>query len=282
MMTGVLFTPSQKQRLAELNAPPEVLTSCFKSTKERDEKFRLLFDSLVKKNINRIEEYLCKKRRPLLRIVEEKLKEIATKLGFSEVVTPTIIPKSFIYKMGINERSPLWKQIMWLDEKRALRPMLAPSLYVVMRALLKYTHPVKIFEIGSCFRKDTRSKLHLEEFTMMNMVEVSPIDEEVSEDKLLTYIDKIMKEFGLKYEITFEQSEVYGETLDVKVKGYEVASAAIGPKPIDVNWDMNCKWIGIGFGVERLAMVIGNYASVAKVGRSLNYLNGNKLNVKKC
>ncbi|MEN3024956.1 MAG: pyrrolysine--tRNA(Pyl) ligase large subunit [Candidatus Methanosuratincola petrocarbonis] len=277
-MTEFFFTPAQKQRLVELGAEPSDLEKSFKSEVEREDGFNETANVLTKKNVNNIKDFLCWKKRPFIRELEDKLRNAAIKLDFSEVITPTIIPKSFIEKMSISEKDPLWNQIIWVGKNRALRPMLAPSLYVIMTRLRGLVRPVRIFEIGQCFRLDTKGPKHLEEFTMLNMVELAP-EEDGLKDRLLGYIDAMMGSIDLDYTTSVESSEVYGETIDVMVKGIEVASAAIGPKPIDVNWGVCEPWIGVGFGLERLAMLAGGYSSVARVSRSLSYLDGSRLDV---
>jgi len=274
----ICFTVGQKQRLAELGAEPRELERSFGSEAEREEEFNKAAEVLTRKNVSNIEDFLCRRRKPLEREIEEKLRAAAIGLGFSEVVTPAIIPRAFIGRMGIGEKDPLWGQIVWIGEKRALRPMLAPTLYVVMMRLLGIMRPVRIFEIGQCFRRDTKGPHHLEEFTMLNMVELAP-EGENHRERLLGYIDAIMKAVGLDYTTTSACSEVYRETIDVIVRGVEVASAAIGPKPMDENWGICEPWIGVGFGLERLAMLAGGYNSAARVARSLIYLDGSRLDV---
>ncbi len=278
-MAEIGYTPAQRQRLTELGADPAELEKRFDSEEARDAEFKISSRDLTRKGIKNIEDFLINRKKTVERIVEEKLRSAAISLGFSEVTTPIIISRTFIEGMGIKRGDPLWKQIIWLDDRQALRPMLAPSLYTMMGKLLDYARPVKIFEIGQCFRLDTKGPMHLQEFTMLNMVELAPQGED-HRGLLLCHIDAMMKPLGLDYETTEECSEVYGGTIDVKVNGLEVASAAIGPNPIDPNWGIRDPWIGVGFGLERLAMLVGGYKSVGRVGRSLAYLDGSKLSVR--
>ncbi|NIQ07641.1 MAG: pyrrolysine--tRNA(Pyl) ligase large subunit, partial [Candidatus Korarchaeota archaeon] len=101
------------------------------------------------------------KKRPLIRRLESKLIEALTSAGFVEVATPFIIPREFIERMEISETHNLWKQIYWLGDRRCLRPMLAPSLYHIMRLLRKFTKTVSIFEVGPCFRKESKGREHI-------------------------------------------------------------------------------------------------------------------------
>ncbi|MEJ2023485.1 MAG: pyrrolysine--tRNA(Pyl) ligase large subunit, partial [Deltaproteobacteria bacterium] len=78
-----------------------------------------------------------------------------------------------------------------------------------------------------------------------------------------------------------EESEVYGETLDVVSKGtnIELGSGAMGPHPLDRAGKITDTWVGIGFGLERLLMASEGKASLGRMGRSLTYLDGIRLNV---
>jgi len=271
------FTISQKHRLMELGAPDAARV--FLSAKERDLAFEEVASRFVGRNRQAIMDLRDGVRRPILRLVEGQLVDSAVRLGFIEVATPTIISRKFIERMGIVRGSKLWNKIFWVDEKRCLRPMLAPNLYAVMGKLRRLWKPVRIFELGSCFRRETRGAVHLEEFTMFNFVELAPEKEPLT--RLQHLIDRIMKELGFAaYELETKPSEVYGTTLDVRVDGVEVASAALGPKPMDENWGIIEPWIGAGFGVERLAMRTGKFNSITKVSKSLEYFSGAAVDIR--
>ena len=47
--------------------------------------------------------------------------------------------------------------------------------------------------------------------------------------------------------------------------------------PFDAAWGIRENWVGIGFGLERLTMAATHETSMAKVGRSLSYLDGIRL-----
>jgi phenylalanyl-tRNA synthetase alpha chain len=208
--------------------------------------------------------------------LEADLSKVLTAKGFIEVKTPAMISLASLEKMTITPDHPLYKQVFIIDDKRCLRPMLAPNLYYVMRKLRDHTDgPVKIFEIGSCFRKESRSNNHLEEFTMLNLVELGPDGDPT--DKLKRYISKIMDRTGLEYKTVEECSEVYKTTLDVEVNGIEAASGAVGPHVLDEAHDIHEPWCGAGFGIERLLMLMHGKSNIKKVGKSLVYLNGAKI-----
>jgi len=271
------FSKTQQQRLKELDAPDEFFLLSFETKSERDKRFQEISTSLEKYHRENLMNFLMFKK-PELKRIEQALEKIAISEGFVEVLTPVIISKSFIKRMDIEENHSLWKQIFWLDESRCLRPMLAPGLYHLMSQLRKFVNPVKIFEIGQCFRRETTGQQHLEEFTMMNLVEYGEIEE--PEKRIRYMIDLIMESVGLtNYEIHQVDSLVYGTTIDVSIDGVEIASAATGPHPLDKNWDVFEPWAGIGVGLERLIMVKEQYKNIKRVSRSLSYLDGWRLDI---
>jgi len=232
---------------------------------------------LVTLNERSIKGMIEKPSRHCLTQLESDISKVLIAKGFIEVRTPTIISTASLEKMTITPEHPLYKQVFFIDKKRCLRPMLAPNLYYVMRKLRDHTNgPVKIFEIGSCFRKESHSGAHLEEFTMLNLVELGP-DRDATE-ALKEYIGDVMGVTGLDYTLSREESDVYKETLDVMIGDIEVSSGAVGPHILDPAHDIHEPWSGVGFGLERLLMFMGEKSSVKKTGRSLGYLNGAKIN----
>ncbi len=276
----ITWTPIQKQRLQELNASEEQLRQSFNSEKERNNCYQETEKQLVSRAKADLERYRSDLKEPPLVTMEAKLSEALVEAGFSRVATPILLSKGLLEKMQITEEHSLFKQIFWVDEKKCLRPMLAPNLYYLNRDLLRiWEHPVSIFEIGPCFRKDTQGSSHLQEFTMLNLVEMG-LPEADCNSRLEELAALIMAAVGLNdYEIEIENSEIYGSTIDVVTGGCEVGSGAIGPHPLDNHWGINVPWAGIGFGLERLVMLKEGYYNIQKAARSLTYLNGIRLNI---
>ena len=273
----VEFTETQKQRLIELGGD-DLVDLLFSSASEREKKFDEIETDLVRKSKNGLLKLLKSTRRPVLRQIEREMAQALADAGFTEVMTPSIISREFIVRMGIAEDHDLWRQIFWIDARRCLRPMLAPNLYHVMRELRRVSKPVSIFEVGSCFRKESRGREHAEEFTMLNAVELAP--QKNASDRLKEMIDISLRGVGMTdYRLQKVESEVYGETVDVVVKGVEVASGATGPHPLDGNWLVIDPWAGVGFGLERLAMVRKGCKVIGHVSRSLSHLDGSSLSV---
>jgi phenylalanyl-tRNA synthetase alpha chain len=190
--------------------------------------------------------------------------------------------KGLLARMTIDEKHPLASQVYWIGKNQCLRPMLAPHLYFVLKDLLRlWAKPVRIFEVGPCFRKETQGSQHSSEFTMLNLVEMG-LPEESRQERIRDLATLVMEAAGIKdYVFKSEKSEVYGETLDiVSIRGdIELGSGAMGPHRLDRPWKITDTWVGIGFGLERLLMVAENSKSLGKMGRSLTYLDGIRLNL---
>ncbi|MEA4978063.1 MAG: pyrrolysine--tRNA(Pyl) ligase large subunit [Methanomassiliicoccaceae archaeon] len=271
----VRYTESQIQKLREYGDGPVDLSE-FSDAAERDISFTKLMAAEMSANDAAIKDMVSNPRGHDLVQLERELSKALMDAGFVEVRTPTIISKAALAKMTITEDHPLYRQVFFIDSKRCLRPMLAPNLYYYMRKLRDHTDDtIRFFEIGSCFRKESHSGRHLEEFTMLNLVEQGQIEDPVAD--LREFIDIVMDTVGMKYETAREESDVYVETLDVEVDGVEVASGAVGPHILDAAHDIHEPWCGIGFGLERLLAMKNGKNSVRKTGRSLTYMNGRKI-----
>lgn len=272
---GFKFTDPQIQHLMEFG-DGDWSDFEFDDAKERDSQFSKEFSRLQAANDASLKCLIANPHRHDLADLEAKIAEKLIARGFIEVKTPIIISKAALAKMTITEEHSLYKQVFFIDDKRCLRPMLAPNLYYVMRKLRDHTDkPVRIFEIGSCFRKESKSNRHLEEFTMLNLVDMGP-DGDATEC-LKDYIDDVMTAAGLEYTLVREESDVYKETLDVEVNGIEVASGAVGPHYLDPAHDVHEPWSGVGFGLERLLMLANGKSSARKTGKSNTYLDGYKI-----
>jgi pyrrolysyl-tRNA synthetase-like protein len=273
------WTTSQKQRLRELNAVGSVLNKQFSSPEERNRDFLEFERDLVRQGHKNLQDMRTKSRRPRLCELEDTLVKTLVKHDFVQVLTPILISKQSIEKMSIGPGHELFKQVFWVDEKKCLRPMLAPNLYFLLRKLVNiWEKPVRIFEVGPCFRKDTKGRHHINEFTMLNLVELGlPLAQR--KERLEELATLIMETCGItEFRFISHRSEVYGETIDV-LSDFEVASGAFGPHPLDSNWGLTDPWIGIGFGLERLLMVRENFQNIQRGGRALVYLDGERLNI---
>lgn len=275
----ITWTLIQKQRLHELNATETEQGMSFESQEARNKAFQELEHQLVIKGKLRLQELREIKKRPSLCMLEQQLVEALTQKGFVQVVTPTIISKGSLAKMSVSDEHPLFSQVFWLDNKRCLRPMLAPNLYTLWKDLLRlWEKPIRIFEIGTCYRKESQGSLHLNEFTMLNLTELG-LPEDQRQQRLEELATLVMDTVGITdYQLEMTNSVVYGDALDV-VKGIELGSSAMGPHFLDDQWGIIDPWVGIGFGLERLLMIKEETQNVQSVGRSLSYLDGVRLNI---
>ncbi len=277
------YTVTQIERLRELRADDDELTREFASAGERNKAFLDLEKTLAKRSRNEIRDLLENRKVTRLRQVENTMAAWLMDEGFTEVKTPTIISRQALQKMSLEDDDPLLEQVFWLDRKHCLRPMLAPNLYVEMRELGRITQgPVKIYEMGSCFRKESQGSRHLNEFTMLNLVEFAQVEDGEQEEELKRLAMGAMDALGLsqeEYEIVTEESTVYGFTFDIEIGGMEVASGSFGPHFLDPAWDVYDTWVGIGFGMERLAMVLNKGENIKRYGRTLAFIDGEPLNI---
>jgi pyrrolysyl-tRNA synthetase len=133
--------------------------------------------------------------------------------------------------MGIKKESELSKQVFRVDKNLCLRPMLAPNIYNYLHKLGKVLpDPVKIFEIGPCYRNESDGKVHLEKFTMLNFCQMGS---DCTRENLEAIISEFLDSLKIDFEISGNSCIVYGDTLDVMHGGLELSSAVVGPVPLD-------------------------------------------------
>jgi phenylalanyl-tRNA synthetase alpha chain len=278
-MSGeVVFSKTQIQRLIELGADQKTLGMRFRSESQRNNRFNGISKALIDENLDVLNTLRSDLRRPALTKISAQVADALANAGFVEVATPAFLARGLLKKMNIAEDDTLWKQIFWVDKTRCLRPMLAPNLYFLLGHLQRlWPRPIRLFEIGSCWRKESKGTRHLEEFTMLNLVELGCRDQ--PDKRLVEMAELVMNTLCLSYDLVKESSQVYGFTLDVVSDGMEIASGATGPHPLDKNWDIIEPWAGLGVGMERACMLITGNGNVQRVGRSLIYLDGARLNI---
>jgi len=270
----------QLRRLQELAADAEELGRHFEDADLRNRAFQRMEKQLVQRQRGDLQAFLTHRLRPRISLLENRLIGALNAQGFSQMVTPTLISREDLSRMSIGRDHAFNEQIYWVDARRCLRPMLAPNLYRLMRHLARLqSGPVRIFEVGSCFRRETGGARHTSEFTMLNLVEMRvPVGKRRS--RLETLAAVMMEAAGIAdYCLEGEASEVYGQTVDV-VSGpdsLEVASCAMGPHPLDGAWGVVDTWVGLGFGLERLLMVREGGSSIGRWCRSNAYLDGIRL-----
>ncbi|MDR2492650.1 MAG: hypothetical protein LBD25_04235 [Coriobacteriales bacterium] len=269
------YSAGQQARLVELGLLAAQLQQQFESEAERNRCFQSVEKQAVRDNRARLKLLLSQERQVALCRLSSCVASALVAAGFTQVSTPSIIPRVYLERMGIDEHHPLCSQIFWQDRGRCLRPMLAPGLYAVSQQLLgSQSVPVRIFEIGSCFRRESDGQAHLSEFTMLNLVEWgTAIDERQSRQRHL--IDLVLSAAGLEgCSVIEEDSTVYGTGVDVvDGQGLELASSSLGPHRLDAAWRIDCSWVGVGFGLERLLMSKSG-GGIHRWAKSFTYLDG--------
>jgi phenylalanyl-tRNA synthetase alpha chain len=276
------WSDTQYRRLKELGAARAFLDQSFAAGSERDQAYQILEKQLVKVEKGRLADLLAQGGKTQLELLCETVSEQLIAEGFVKVATPTVISAAALEKMTITRDHPLYKQVYWLNSKQCLRPMLAPNLYSLMQDLSRQkSRPIRFFEIGSCFRKETDGANHTSEFTMLNLVEMGlPVQKR--EARLLELGSLVVKSVGLKsFCFESEQSEVYGTTLDLVsgVNSVEVGSGAMGPHPLDAEWGVRESWVGFGIGMERLLMLVKKDSTISRWCKSITYMDGIRLKI---
>jgi pyrrolysyl-tRNA synthetase len=260
------FTQSQLDRLEALLSPGD------KISLNKGMSFRELESELLARRKGDLKQIYAEEQENYLGKLERDITKFFVDRGFLEIKSPILIPVEYIERMGINSDTELSKQVFKIDKNLCLRPMLAPNLYNYLRKFDKVLpDPIKIFEIGPCYRKESDGKEHLEEFTMLNFCQMGS---GCTRENLEAIIREFLDYLKIDFEIVGDSCMVYGETLDIMHGNLELSSAVVGPIPLDREWGIDKPWIGAGFGLERLLKVIYNFKNVKRAARSESYYNG--------
>ncbi len=210
------WTEIQRKRLVELDADAATLTRTFDDAGQRNRAFQGLEKERVAAHRRHLDDLRSGVRRPRLCRLETVLVETLVSHGFVQVSTPVLMSRGLLARMSITPEHPLSRQVYWVDRDKCLRPMLAPHLYYVIKDLLRlWEKPIRIFEVGPCFRKETEGARHAAEFTMLNLCEFG-LPEDQRRQRLESLAALIMDCAGIHgYRLESETSAVYGATVDV-------------------------------------------------------------------
>ncbi len=265
------LTKSQIDRLEGLLSPKDEISL------DSGTPFRKLESELLSRRRKDLQQIYAEEREHYLGKLEREITKFFVDRGFLEIKSPIMIPLEYIERMGIDNDKELSKQIFRVDKNFCLRPMLAPNLYNYLRKLNRaLPDPIKIFEIGPCYRKESDGKEHLEEFTMLNFCQMGS---GCTRENLEAIIKDFLDYLGIDFEIVGDSCMVYGDTLDVMHGDMELSSAVVGPVPMDRDWGINKPWIGAGFGLERLLKVMHDFKNIKRASRSESYYNGISTNI---
>ncbi|HCY88279.1 MAG TPA: pyrrolysine--tRNA(Pyl) ligase large subunit [Desulfobacteraceae bacterium] len=276
------WTDTQILRFKDLGLNPDDYPPAFDTPAERNRAFQKIEKQQVRIQRMKLAALLGKDKKTRIQALRERLESTLFDLGFTGVTTPTIISRQALRRMSIDAAHPLNKQVFWISDKQCLRPMLAPNLYSLMKDFSRLKQrPLRFFEIGSCFRKESSGRVHASEFTMLNLVEMGlPLEERQSRLEFLA--NAVMTAAGINdYDFETDDSQVYGTTLDVVAgpERTEVSSGASGPHPLDAEWGITDTWVGMGFGLERLLMISQGETAIGRWSKSLTSLDGIRLKI---
>jgi pyrrolysyl-tRNA synthetase len=265
------LTKSQIDRLEGLLSPKDEISL------NSGKSFRELESELLSRRKKDLQQIYAEERENYLGKLEREITKFFVDRGFLEIKSPILIPVEYIERMGIDSDKELSKQIFRVDNSFCLRPMLAPNLYNYLRKLDRaLPDPVKIFEIGPCYRKESDGKEHLEEFTMLNFCQMGS---GCTRENLESIITDFLNHLGIDFKIVGDSCMVYGDTLDVMHGDLELSSAVVGPIPLDREWGISKPWIGAGFGLERLLKTMYDFKNIKRAARSESYYNGISTNL---
>jgi len=265
------LTRSQLDRVETLLSPED------KISLNTAKPFKELESELVTRRKDDFQRLYADDREDYLGKLERDITKFFVDRGFLEIKSPILIPAEYVERMGINGDTELSKQVFRVDKNLCLRPMLAPTLYNYLRRFDRILpDPIKIFEVGSCYRKESDGKEHLEEFTMVNFCQMGS---GCTRENLEALIKEFLDYLEIDFEIVGDSCMVYGDTLDVMHGDLELSSAVVGPVPLDREWGIDKPWIGAGFGLERLLKVMHNFKNIKRGSRSESYYNGISTNL---
>ena len=149
------LTRSQLDRVEALLSPED------KVSLDAAKPFRELESELLVRRKGDLQRIYANERENYLGKLERDITKFFVDRGFLEIKSPILIPAEYVERMGIDSDSELSKQVFRVDKNFCLRPMLAPNLYNYLRKLDRVLpDPVKIFEIGPCYRKESEGKEH--------------------------------------------------------------------------------------------------------------------------
>lgn len=260
------LTRSQLDRVEALLSPED------KISLNISKPFRELESELLTRRKGDFQRIYADERENYLGKLERDITKFFVDRGFLEIKSPILIPAEYVERMGINSDTELSKQVFRIDNNLCLRPMLAPNLYNYLRKLDRILpDPIKIFEVGPCYRKESDGKEHLEEFTMVNFCQMGS---GCTRENLEALIKEFLDYLEIDFEIVGDSCMVYGDTLDVMHGDLELSSAVVGPVPLDREWGIDKPWIGAGFGLERLLKVMHDFKNIKRASRSESYYNG--------
>jgi len=186
---------------------------------------------------------------------DDFLEEMALRLKLSGTQTAEILDRVF----------PEFRELSPVPMKKTLRSHMTSNWFPVLQRLRgSWPLPVRIFSVGSRFRREQRQDPHhLFESTSASVV---VMDKDLSLEDGESLVRDVLKKMGFR-KCTFRKKKVasryYDPETDTEVfvnyggKQIEVGNLGFYAPASLENYDIDIPVFNIGFGVERMAMILG-------------------------
>jgi O-phosphoseryl-tRNA synthetase len=196
---------------------------------------------------------------------DDFLEELALRLKVSDTQAAEIVDRVF----------PEFKDLKPVVTKRTLRSHMTSNWFPVLQRLrTKWPLPIRLFSVGSRFRREQRQDPHhLFESTSASVV---VMDEKLTMDDGKKLVIDVLKRMGFD-KCSFKKKKIasryYDPETDTEVfvgyRGQQIEVGNLGfyaPASLR-NYDINLPVFNIGYGVERMAMILSGATDL----RSLVY-----------
>ncbi|MEW6200798.1 MAG: O-phosphoserine--tRNA ligase, partial [bacterium] len=191
---------------------------------------------------------------------DDFLEEMAKRLGITGDQTAEILEKVF----------PEFKELKPVVTNRTLRSHMTSNWFPVLQELQKKRPlPIRLFSVGSRFRREQRQNAqHLFESTSASVV---VMDENLTMKDGMELTKNILKKLGFK-KCSFRKKPVasryYAADTDTEVfinyegNDIEVGNLGFYDERALKNYEIDAPVFNIGFGVERIAMILAGAADL--------------------
>ncbi|MEM2510888.1 MAG: O-phosphoserine--tRNA ligase [Candidatus Methanomethylicia archaeon] len=231
-------------------------------SKEKIDRLKNIVPTVTTKEINGLKEVFHSYKKGKISS-DDLVGEIASILNVNEAMALEVFDNVF----------PEFKELKPEPTKLILRSHMTSSWFHTISALqYKLPLPIKLFSVDIRFRREQREdEKHLSTHRVASCVIV---DEALSIDEALSFTKAFLKELGFidVYFIKKSSTPAYyapnsNYEVFIKHKGNDIEVAELGLyNPISLaKYDIVYPVINIGFGVERIAMVIYNEQDIRRL-----------------
>lgn len=151
-----------------------------------------------------------------IEVKKRRVSEILAGLGLIEIKTHHLLTKEDLKKSGL--RAEIEVEESKTDYK-FLRSSLMPSIFKILSENLDSEYPQKIFELGTCFKKDEKESTGIKEFQHLSIALTPSNFTELKQ--ILEYLARML-EIELKIEETENEKFIEGRIGKIMFKGREI------------------------------------------------------------